>query len=324
MISRRIKDLFALKDSENLSVSHILDFFTDQRTENSNLEFKSSISGIDDLLNEISAFLNAEGGVIIVGAPVEKEQPRGNRYCQGELNPVGAHMTETRVMQHISTGISPVPNGIKIYDFNYNSGKIIVIDIPSSRKPPHQVRQSGKYYFRWGTEAKPAPHGIVETLFKRRDSPNLDISLNFLQSNYKRDKLKLIITNDSYYPAIDVVTVIEVYNSAVNSDDYNSIESSTLISNLRKTVGTCEKHKGRPLPRFLGFPVDLQVFHQGYPYCVHVGFWSSNQDIEFKAFLIENGKVVRWFLTSDEDNDLDLMDELKDFFSGNRLNPLFR
>lgn len=65
----------------------IKDFFSTRQEESSTLEFKSGEVDVTDIFKEITAFLNTEGGLLIIGAPREVKEVIGKKtvvYCQGE------------------------------------------------------------------------------------------------------------------------------------------------------------------------------------------------------------------------------------------------
>ena len=82
-----IKKIFN-KDIDNLNISDLVTFFETEQEETSVLEFKSGDVEIIDLYKEITAFLNTEGGLLIIGAPREIKKTIGKtvvKTCIGEV-----------------------------------------------------------------------------------------------------------------------------------------------------------------------------------------------------------------------------------------------
>lgn len=61
------------KSRDEISLTDIEDYFASPQEETSIVEFKSGGVEIIDLYKEVTAFLNTEGGLIIVGTPKEKK-----------------------------------------------------------------------------------------------------------------------------------------------------------------------------------------------------------------------------------------------------------
>jgi len=76
------------KNIVDLNINDLTDFFESDQEETSILEFKSGKVEINDIYKEITAFLNTEGGLLIIGAPIEKKEKIGKNekvICSGEL-----------------------------------------------------------------------------------------------------------------------------------------------------------------------------------------------------------------------------------------------
>lgn len=165
------------KDLYQITREDLEKFFSEDQEENSILEFKEGMTDIVKIYAEVAAFLNTEGGLLILGAPREKEHPskKGYKVASGSLTPCTIRDRDV-ILRGLGTGIAPSPTSIKIHEVPIEDGSVYILDIAQSMTPPHQVSNSGKYYIRLEREAKAAPHGIVEALFNKRQKPRLQIS----------------------------------------------------------------------------------------------------------------------------------------------------
>ncbi|WP_417611284.1 helix-turn-helix domain-containing protein [Owenweeksia hongkongensis] len=164
------------KSIQELTFADLEEYFSQKRRENQHLEFKSGEVTIDKILKEVGAFLNAEGGVLIIGAPRELERPHDTGVCIGELTRSSFESVET-VKTYLSNDIIPPPPRLEIVQLQDATRNVFVIDIPTSPAAPHQVLRNGKYYFRDGDMSRPARHREVEKMFANRQNGNLQVQL---------------------------------------------------------------------------------------------------------------------------------------------------
>lgn len=213
----------------DVKISDVKEFFLNAQEESGILEFKSGNVELEDIYKEVAAFLNTDGGLLIIGAPKEKKV--GNkRICQGELTP-SIIRNKTWLIQKISSGISPSPSNIKCNEIQINEDeKIYVLDISKSPYAPHQVSGKGQYYIRLEEEAKPAPHGIVEALFSKRQKPLLEPNISFVGQKKEPSKfhdIELSIQNLSIYTA-------EHVSGYINFFGVSNIEDEAGINNTEE------------------------------------------------------------------------------------------
>lgn len=209
------KDLYQL-DGKDLEI-----FFSIPQDESAILEFKTGDVQLDKIYKEVCAFLNTDGGVLIIGAPKEthlnghKSMPK---VCQGKPEPSVSIGNQDRLMHSIASNIVPSPTNIRVKSIAYDTGQVYVLDIPKSITPPHQVANEGRYYIRLEREAKPAPHGIVHALMNQRIPVRLNtrIWVKNVETNedgYLECKIIVRVGNDSPYPANDVEMFLGIIGS---------------------------------------------------------------------------------------------------------------
>ena len=155
------------KNPDELTVSDIQNYFNDRQEESPTLEFKSGDAEINDVFKEVAAFLNTEGGLLIIGSPRETRETIGKRvinFCQGEVT-YSKFVSKDWLHQKLFSNITPSPTEIYIKEIVTEKGNIFILDIPQSTNPPHQSTADGRYYIRLENESKPAPHGLIQALF---------------------------------------------------------------------------------------------------------------------------------------------------------------
>ncbi|MFA8435896.1 MAG: helix-turn-helix domain-containing protein [Marinifilaceae bacterium] len=204
------------KDLYDLTIDDILEFFSSEQEESSILEFKAGKVEVNDIHREVSAFLNTEGGLLIIGAPKEEEIPKGKnkvKVCKGDPMPSTRIKNQDNLMRSISSNISPAPTKIRAKEIPFKEGNIYILEIPQSVTPPHQVSNEGKYYIRLERDSKPAPHGIVEALFFKRQKPDLDVAFNISNEHKTINRtifIDFLFSNDSYVTAENINYIITI------------------------------------------------------------------------------------------------------------------
>lgn len=187
------------KSLYELTIGDLESFFSSEQEETSVLEFKAGKATLEDIHKEVSAFLNTEGGLLIIGAPVEAKHPdrKHIKICKGALTPSTISDQDT-LMRSIASNISPSPTTIKAKTLSIEGGSVYVLEIGQSINPPHQVSATCIYYIRLERDAKPAPHGLVEALFFRRQKSDLRVkSYVTVKPDPRYAKLTIEFTNES-------------------------------------------------------------------------------------------------------------------------------
>src|SRR5437867_2114066 len=109
--------IFFGKPLNDLSYQDIEDYFIHEQIETNQIEYKS-INEVGDLnpkikalAENITAFLNSEGGIIIWGAPIGKEKAgQKEKVFQGDLTPISELFEKDRFVNKVSSLIIPLPN----------------------------------------------------------------------------------------------------------------------------------------------------------------------------------------------------------------------
>lgn len=275
------------KPVDEIQLKDVELFFSSEQEETSTLEFKTGEIEIISLYKEIAAFLNTEGGLIIVGAPREQKKVVGKsekRICQGEIT-FSNFSSKDWLIQKFYANITPAPTDIYIKDFLTERGNVFLIEVPQSSTPPHQCNADGRYYIRMEGEAKPAPHGLVQALFDKRKKPKLNCRVNVSVINNVENDIKVSIFNESNIPADKVSFVIDVYNviSIVSQDKYEKISDSEYGDKL-----TYSRSTSQVLPRFLDIQNNLRVQHNsGRRYVIFIIYYAKELDFNGKYLIID-------------------------------------
>ena len=294
------------KSRVELSLNDLRDYFSTQQEESSVVEFKSGKVEINDIFKEITAFLNTEGGLLIIGAPVEKEVEKGKnkiRVCEGELT-FSNFRNKDWLYQKIATNIVPAPTSLKIEEFLTEKGNVFILDIPQSLNPPHQSSSDGRYYLRLERDAKPAPHGIVQSLFNKRKVPELTAEVDFEKIDEFSDEVTVTFRNISKIPANKISSVIDVYNVANVSNGFKYMKDGP------DDKFTLSRNTDQVLVRVISFPEKFTVRHLGKKYMILVGFWSMELDFDciFYTYCPKEQKTI---LEGTPEKGVDFFDELK-------------
>lgn len=280
-----ISDIFN-KNPDQLDLKDVVDFFNVDREETASLEFKSGDVTIEDLFKEISAFLNTEGGLIIVGAPRETKIQKGKRrisICNGELT-YSKFRSKDWLFQKIASNISPAPTNLIIKELISSKGNVYLIDIPQSTHPPHQANADGRYFLRFECEAKPAPHGLIKALFDKRRRPTLTAEIDFNFTKGLNCDLTVSFQNASNIPADKVGFLIDVYNVInVKPDDTFTEKDDDLGRKF-----TMINNTGAVLVRVISANIEFSVVHKPKKenFLVMAAFWSLECDFDYKFWTI--------------------------------------
>lgn len=276
---------FFNKPADEITLADIETFFSTRQEENSTLEFKSGQVEISDVFKEISAFLNTEGGLLIIGSPEESKEivgKRNVRFCIGKLT-YSKFISKDWLHQKIFSNITPSPTNIFIKEISTPNGNIFIIDIPQSLQPPHQSNSDGRYYIRIDNEAKPAPHGLIQALFNKRKVPKLSADIILDQTHFDTDSLFVALKNNSAIPAEKVGFIIDVYNAEV-PDNFQGFRHIT-----KDELGIKFSYSGNTdqvLVSVMSLGIEFAVHHNEKKYIVMVSYWCKDTDFDATIFTI--------------------------------------
>lgn len=173
------------KSLEELSIDKLKYFFSTPQGETATLEFKSFSKhstfdkNIDGIIKGLCAFLNSDGGILIWGAPNGiKPEGKKEEVFQGELQLVNELKEKDTIINIISSRITPMPTGISVKILERNDGYAYVFEVQPSPYKPHQFNHI--YYIRLDGQSRPAPHYMVQAMFRQVSFPNLEAFVKFV------------------------------------------------------------------------------------------------------------------------------------------------
>ena len=175
------------KSINSLTFEDIEDFFSNDIEESDKLECKSYQNNsqgkiifnkaIEGIIRGICGLLNSNGGILIWGAPQENIDTEGKKIFKGSLSPVTERKEKDQIISKISDSITPLPVGINLEILEKENKFIYIFEVKESQYSPHQYKNT--YWARLDGQTKPAPHYLIEALFKKIKFPNLEGFVNF-------------------------------------------------------------------------------------------------------------------------------------------------
>jgi hypothetical protein len=183
-----VKDLFG-KEPTDVRMGDIDNLIATKKEENRYLEYKDPrILGTPEQLSQlVSAFLNADGGLIIIG--VCEDDPNKKEKLEAKILPirkefVGKEYTKERIELLVSSNIHsssrPVINVYPVRDEVDVSKAIYLVEIPQGDNPPYQAAD-GKYYRRLNATKYPMPHSEIADFFGKRRKPVLSLMFEIIK-----------------------------------------------------------------------------------------------------------------------------------------------
>lgn len=139
---------------DDVAEPDLIELLEGQVPESVRLEYKrenypNTDSGKKELLKDVSAFANYQGGHLIIG--IEEEPGAGFPKSIGGLSLKAPDTELRRLDQIISSGVEPRIQGVQTKAVTLSSGQFcIVIRVPKSWHPPHRVifQATNKFYIR--------------------------------------------------------------------------------------------------------------------------------------------------------------------------------
>jgi len=283
-------------DINNIKTKDLYRFFEEEQVESSILEFKSGQVEIEKIVREVCAFLNTDGGILIIGAPKEETRKKDKSiitFCKGKLTPT-IYRSEQWIVQKIASNIVPMPIGIKCKQIEHDLGSSFILEVPQSNTPPHQNNNDGKYYIRIHEEARHAPHGLIEALFTRRQRPELSAIIKCEKSGTFNTKINVELTNKSIYPAERISSMYNFFNA----DNVTSNLKFEYNENTR--VFSANSFYEASLIEGVSIDYKFDVTHYNEPFLIFLMAWNREAKPYKKAgifdpvknqFHEENGKL---------------------------------
>lgn len=182
-----------IKSVEEIAIEDVANLVDAKERESISLEYKAKIEGTErhkkELVKDISAFANSEGGYLIIG--LEEKDGIPKRIC-GTLRSIGRQKVEEWIENVLITNISQkVRTKIKVLPISGSSDKVVVIIyVPISSKRPHMVTSQGenKYYKRHQFQVLPADEMEVREMFESAKRHTEELSTFLSDRNLNNEK----------------------------------------------------------------------------------------------------------------------------------------
>ncbi|OFX28038.1 MAG: hypothetical protein A2X08_11550 [Bacteroidetes bacterium GWA2_32_17] len=168
------------KSLNDLKYEDIENFFLEAKEESTKIEFKAFSTeygnfekNLEKVVRGICAFLNSEGGILIWGAPKGIQKPgKKIKTFEGALSPLKELKEKDWIINKVSDLITPLPVGIKVAILQNKENIVYVFEVQQSNYSPHQF--SNTYWARLDGQTKPAPHYLIDALFRKIKYPNIE------------------------------------------------------------------------------------------------------------------------------------------------------
>lgn len=203
---------------EGITADDLITYFSTEREESLTLEFKSFYAkdkavSFEGVLRTVAAFLNSEGGLLVFGAPPDVADRNNYRVVQGAPTPIPTNIvTKDSLVNKISDSISYLPVGIRVEPVRMSTGDFVyLIEVQESGSKPHQCDK--RYFVRLDGQSRPAPHYLVEALFKQEKVPELAGYLRV--TSYRLNISDIPSVSDSITLQFDVT----IFNKTKNVND---------------------------------------------------------------------------------------------------------
>ena len=170
------------KNLEDLVFQDIADFFATEKEESDKIEFKAFHpnygnfnKNLEGVIRGICGFLNSNGGILIWGAPLGQKID-DKLVFQGALSLVDQLIEKDALISKVSDSITPLPVKVNVQIIENNGNYLYVFEVQKSNYSSHQFKNI--YYARLDGQTKPAPHYLIEALFKKVSYPNIGGFIN--------------------------------------------------------------------------------------------------------------------------------------------------
>lgn len=168
--------------------------------ENLHLDYKDS-RGLtkksrDEVIKDVTAFANADGGIIIYGVEEDGHLPV---RIDGGVN--DSDMNREWLDQIIAVNVTPPIEGIKIRQIPHAENcSLYIVEVPKSYRGPHQASDK-KYYKRYNFRSSPMDHYEIFDIANRKSRVPTPIKIDVEIVRYM---VRLTVENVSNHAVQDV------------------------------------------------------------------------------------------------------------------------
>jgi len=238
-----VKDIFG-KEAHEVTLRDVRQLISMRREEDRLLEYKSPaiLRDPEQLSQWVSAFLNAEGGLIIIGLcednPKKKESLHQKiRPTRIAFAPKGYTTEKVEGLILANIGFSSKPP-VKVYSVHHPRSvkrAIYLVEIPQGDDPPYQAAD-GKYYRRIGNNKYAMGHYEIMGLLGRGKKPSLALTSEVtdvkVEDSTYRFSLRLSVANDGGATARYAQFIASFANAEIESIDKGNVLRSDDIRGM--------------------------------------------------------------------------------------------
>ncbi len=229
-----VRDVFG-KEAHQVALGDIRELMSMRREEDRFLEYKSPaiLRDPEEFSQSVSAFLNAEGGLIIIGlceAKKRKEESLHQKIRPARIAFAPKEYTKEKVEGLIlaNIGFTSKP-AIKVYTVHHPRSvarAIYLVEIPQGDAPPYQAAD-GKYYRRIGSTKYAMSHYEIGDLLVRKKKPSLALTSEFtdvkVEDSSYRFSLRLFVANNGGATARYAQFTASFANAEIESIDRGNV-----------------------------------------------------------------------------------------------------
>lgn len=185
-------------------IDQIEKYIEDQIQESLHLDYKDSRAlekrKRDEIIKDVTAFANADGGILIYGIQEEGHLPVS--IDEGVQN---SEINREWIDQILDSNIVPKIEGVRIHQIPLNEHRsIYVISIPKTYRGPHQAPDK-KYYKRYNFRSSPMDHYEIFDIARRRSQVPRLLSVDI---DVRQQMFLVSIKNISDLPIHDIKFVL--------------------------------------------------------------------------------------------------------------------
>lgn len=183
----------------DVSASHLDQLCASAAPESQTLEFKRELPdrsdrGKAELLKDVCAFANADGGDVIYGIDETSA-------CASTPVPIAgepADAAKRRLSQTLDASLEPRVPGLQIHEVPIRSGYVLIVRVPASYHGPHRYLHNGHWRFviRNGTHVSELTYPQIRAAFDRT------ATLSQQAREFRAERLAVIASGRAWRPLV--------------------------------------------------------------------------------------------------------------------------
>ena len=141
--------IFDGKPAESITLEEIRKLVDEKIAEDRNLDFKerpydASDRGRAEVIKDITAFLNADGGYLIIGISED-----GSRRADHFVSVTDPESVRRSILDRCLQCIDPRPPHLNIACKTVDENRVVIIHVPESDRKPHCGRPDAEHHYFW-------------------------------------------------------------------------------------------------------------------------------------------------------------------------------